>query len=412
MNTRACGQRTRGEAPLHPLAYLAIAYAFVINMLGTTLPTPVYALYKQNLGFSELMITVIFAAYAFGVIAALFLAGSWSDQVGRRRMLLAGLAFSAVSAVAFLVAGGLALLLIGRVLSGISAGIFTSTASVAVVEMAPASKRGLATLVATAANMGGLGLGPVLAGLLTEYAPLPIRLCFIVDLALVGLAAVAVLRAPETVNIAARPRLRAQRLSLPRPVRGVFVPAIIGGCAGFAVLGMFTGVTPAFLRHVLHISNHAITGAMVFTLFAASTLGQLALQKVPKRWAMPVGCLLLAIGGAMTAGAVGIADVWLFLAGAFFAGFGQGLSFRAGLAAVTAASPPDRAGEVVSTYFILLYVANSIPVIGIGFTAAAFGLQTAGMGFATAVAALALIALPALVWHWRHRGTRHFCSLT
>lgn len=34
-----------------------MAYAFAATMIGTTLPTPLYGLYRQRFGFSELMIT-------------------------------------------------------------------------------------------------------------------------------------------------------------------------------------------------------------------------------------------------------------------------------------------------------------------------------------------------------------------
>src|SRR5438105_6672664 len=116
------------------------------------------------------MVTVVFATYAAGVIAALLLVGRLSDEIGRRRVLLPGLAFSALSAVVFLIADGLGWLIVGRVLSGLSAGIFTGTATATLVDLAPPEKRDRATLVATVANMGGLGLGPLLAGLLSEYA--------------------------------------------------------------------------------------------------------------------------------------------------------------------------------------------------------------------------------------------------
>src|SRR5437870_5553623 len=81
--------------------FVAAAYAFAATMLGTTLPTPLYPIYRSELGFSELMVTVIFASYAVGAIGALLFAGSLSDQIGRRRVLLAGLALSALSAAAF-----------------------------------------------------------------------------------------------------------------------------------------------------------------------------------------------------------------------------------------------------------------------------------------------------------------------
>ncbi len=105
--------------------FAALAYAFAVTMLGTTLPTPLYGLYRQRFGFSELMITVIFATYAAGVIVALLSFGRLSDAIGRRAALLPALGLSALSAVAFLAAQGLGLLLAGRVLSGLSAGIFT-----------------------------------------------------------------------------------------------------------------------------------------------------------------------------------------------------------------------------------------------------------------------------------------------
>src|ERR1700751_2444517 len=118
-------------------AFVGLSYAFGATMLGTTLPPPLYSHYQQRFGFSELTITVIFATYAAGVIAALLLLGRLSDEAGRRPLLLGGLGFSALSAAVFLLAGGLAPLLVGRVLSGVSAGIFTGTATATLVDLAP-----------------------------------------------------------------------------------------------------------------------------------------------------------------------------------------------------------------------------------------------------------------------------------
>lgn len=83
-------------------AFALAAYAFLATMLGTTLPTPLYALYQRRYGFSELTVTVIFAVYAAGVITALMLFGRVSDEAGRRPVLLAGLGLSALSAIALL----------------------------------------------------------------------------------------------------------------------------------------------------------------------------------------------------------------------------------------------------------------------------------------------------------------------
>src|SRR5436305_8316150 len=156
--------------------FVAAALALAVAMLGTTLPTPLYPLYRARFGFSELTITVIFATYAVGVLAALLLFGSLSDQIGRRPVLMLGLGFSALSAVAFLVAASLGLLLAGRLLSGFSAGILTGTATATLVDLAPEERRGQATLVATMVNMAGLGCGALLAGMVCGWGPLPVRL--------------------------------------------------------------------------------------------------------------------------------------------------------------------------------------------------------------------------------------------
>ncbi|MGH7920456.1 MAG: MFS transporter, partial [Candidatus Dormibacteraceae bacterium] len=222
----ALARRRRG-------GFAAVAYALAVTMLGTTLPTPLYGLYQQRLGFSELTVTVVFATYAAGVIAALLVAGTISDAAGRRRVLLPGLALSGLSAVVFLLAGSLAMLLLGRLLSGLSAGIFTGTATATLLDLAPPERRARATLVATAANMTGLGLGPVLAGLLSTFAAAPLRFSFWVDLALLVPAVALVWAMPEPLTSAGRGGMRLRRLQVPAQVRMVFVPAALAGFAGF-----------------------------------------------------------------------------------------------------------------------------------------------------------------------------------
>jgi MFS family permease len=378
-------------------AFGLVAFAFAVTMVGTTLPTPLYPIYQQRFGFSGLVVTVVFAVYAAGVIAALLLLGRASDDVGRRPMLLVGLGLSAASAVLFLLAGGLGLLFAGRVLSGLSAGVFTGTATAALLDLAPAGDRGRATLVATAANMGGLGCGPLLAGLLAEYAPWPARLVFVVDLALVGLATACVMRIPETADVRPGARPRLERLLVPREGRGVFVRAATAAFAGFAVLGLFTAVAPAFLGRVLGLPSHALTGVVVFAVFAASLGGQLGLERLPERVALPAGCLTLVLGMGLLAAALELELLGLLIAAGVVAGLGQGLSFRAGLAAVGAAAPPGRRAAVASSYFVVAYVAISIPVVGVGLLAQLTDLRAAGVAFSGMVAALALAVTLSLV---------------
>lgn len=385
-------------------AVALIGVAFTVVMLGATLPTPLYPLYEKELGFGALVTTLVFAVYAVGVIAALLLFGRWSDQVGRRPMLRAGLVLSGLSAVVFLLADTLGWLFVGRVLSGLSTGIFTGTATATIMDLAPGHGKARASLVAAAANTGGLGVGPVLAGVLAQYAPLPLSLCFVVDLVLVAVAVLCVEAVAEPVRRAGTPRLRPQRVSVPIEVRGVFVRAVVAGFAGFAVLGLFTAVSPAFVGTVLHDTNHAVMGTVVLSVFVASIAGQSLSLVIGEQRAMMTGCAGLIAGMVLVGTSLLIPSLALLVLGAVVAGIGQGMSFRAGLGSVTGVCPPDERGAVTSSYFVAFFVGISIPVIGVGAAANAFGLVAAGTVFAALVVILAAVALLLLARAERHRN--------
>ncbi|GAQ75216.1 MFS transporter [Streptomyces turgidiscabies] len=390
------GARSHRPTVARGTAFWLVAAAFAVTMMGTTLPTPLYPLYQHRLGFSTLMTTVIFSAYAVGVVTALVLFGRVSDVLGRRRTLLPGLACAAASGLVFLAADSLPLLIAGRLLSGLSAGIFTGTATAALVDLADEKAGERATLVATVANMGGLGAGPLLAGLLAQLAPAPLRLPFKVHLGMLVLATVGVWLMPEPVRITGRPRLRVTRPRVPEQVRATFVRASIAGFASFAVLGLFTAVAPSFLGRLLHLSHPALSGGVVCTAFAASTIGQITLVRPLGRAAMSAGCGLLIAGMALLITGLATESLALLVGAAVTAGLGQGVSFRAGLTSINTEAPTGQRAEVASTYFIVLYVAISAPVVGVGVAADVVGLRAAGIGFAVAVALLAVSALVAV----------------
>jgi MFS family permease len=386
-----CRQATRVHQPSRDAAFWIVAVAFVVTMLGTTLPTPLYVQYQRDLGFGTLVITVIFAAYAAGVLAALVLFGSASDVVGRRKMLLAGLAFAVLSGVTFLLAYNVATLIVARLLSGLSAGIFTGTATAALVDLAEDKNR--ATLVATTANMGGLGAGPPLAGLLAQLAPEPLFTPFMVHLVLLGLVTTGIWLIPEPGPAAGGRRdLRMARLSVPAPVRGIFVRSAIAVFAGFAVLGLFTAIAPLLLRNLLDLSSPALAGLVVGALFATSTFAQIVTLKHLGDRAMRIGSALLAIGTLVLAAALGVGSLAVLIVAVVLAGAGQGTSFRSALALLTSSAPADRRGEVASSLFVVAYVAISLPIVGAGVLAQVAGLRTAGITFSLVVAVLAALS--------------------
>lgn len=376
---------------------LGASYAFAVVMLGVTLPTPLYPLYQHRLGFSTLMITVIYAAYALGVIITLAFFGGSSDHFGRRPVLLIGLACSALSAISFLAAINLVAIFAGRVLSGLSSGLVTGAATAYVIDLAPEQRRSQATLLAAAANTAGIGLGPLLSGLTAQYLAAPLRGTYAIDLVLVAAGVLVLMRLPETVTVRDRKWDLRPRLGVPQPTRRIFLRAVIAGGAGYAMMGYFLAIAPSVLRNEFLVRNHAVVGAVILSLFAASVIGQTAAAALGSERALAVGCLILIAGMGLLAAALVHASLALLTAGAVVAGTGQGLSFRAGLALVRDLSPGQQAGRVASTFFVVLYVAISAAVISMGIAAESFGLRATGITTAVIVAALAAVCAASLI---------------
>lgn len=377
-----------GEGRFPPWYGLA-AVVFAVGMAGTTLPTPLYGLYREEIGFSEFMVTVVFAVYAGGVITALLVAGNFSDLLGRRPVLLCALGLSMLSAVCFVCEGGLPLLFAGRLLSGFSVGLLSGAATAAVTELAAPEHRGRAALAATVANMGGLGCGPLLAGVLAQYAPDPLRLPYLVHLGLLVIACAMTWVLPETVvRPEPRPALRPQGMVVPAQVRGVFAPAALASFAGFSVLGLFTAVAPSFVAQYLHVDDLAVSGAVVLSVFLASTVGQLLMGRFGPSRALPLGCLVLMAGLALIGGSLLLESLGVLVVGAVVSGLGQGLAFRGAVTTVSRVAPAEQRGATISALFVAAYVGISLPVVGIGALAVGVGLRDAGVIFVACVIAV------------------------
>ncbi|HEX2315834.1 MAG TPA: MFS transporter, partial [Thermomonospora sp.] len=274
----------------------AVAFAFWITMVGTTAPTPLYPLYGDDFGFSPFTVTVVFAVYALGVVAGLLLFGRLADQIGRRPTLVAATLLSAVAAGVFLVTPNVGLLLVARVLSGLSAALVTGAATAALTETITPDARVRPATVALVANMGGLACGALAAGVLADLAPAPLRTPWAVigSLAVLGLLGVAAV--PETAGHRSGFTPRLQPLHVPGEIRADFLRAAMAAGAGFAVLGVLTAVTGLFLGTVLHHDSRALTGLMVGLAFACTAVGQVLTRVLRPAVALPGACAGLVVG--------------------------------------------------------------------------------------------------------------------
>ena len=374
------------------VAFWFIAYVFAVTMLGTTLPTPLYVIWQSEWGFSSGVVTLIFAVYAAGVLAALVFAGRASDQVGRRPVLGAALGLSALSTVVFILATSVGWLFLGRVLSGFSAGLMTGTATAALTDMLGPAKPRRASVVSTVANTFGLGLGPLLAGLFAQYLPHPTVLVFEVYLALLAAAALAVVWVPETVPQRQRLSIRFAGFGLPPSGKDEFLAAGVAGFAAFSLLGIFSALAPTFLGGVLHEHSHAVAGAVVFMIFAISAATQLVVGHFDYRKVVSFGLALFLLVLALIVAGLSQASLGLFLTGTGVGGVAVGCVFLGSLSATNRLAPAERRAQVVSSYFVLCYLGLAVPVIAVGISSEHVGIFRSVLVCSIALALLSVIS--------------------
>jgi MFS family permease len=397
--------------PRHGFGFWAVAYAFMAVMAYSAVPTPLYVLYQQRDGFSSFMITVIFGVYAVGVVVSLFTAGHISDWQGRRRLMLAAVVLSLAGAMIFLLWQDLAALIFARFISGLAVGVVTATATAWIAELhaehRPARSARRAQIVGMTANLGGIGLGPLVAGVLAQWVADPLTVPFAVSIGALALALILVGLSPETRERATpRPRYRTQRISVPTAARARYFAAAVAAFIAFAAFGLFTSLAPSFLAATLHHSSLALAGATAFGVFAAAVLGQIAITILEPgtRAAVAFGA-----AGLSTGFVVVVVSVWLthpslalFLLGGVIAGAGAGILFKGAIGTAGSLAIPERRAEALAGVFLSGYVGLTVPVVGLGVLTQYVAVRDGLVMFAAALILLTAVAAPLLL----RRGPR------
>ena len=385
----------------HGRGFRVIAVAFATALAFSTLPTPLYAIYQRQDGFPTFVVTVVFAAYAVGVMLSLYLAGHVSDWLGRRRVIVAALLAEALAAALFLSSPDVSVLIVARLVSGAGIGALTATATAHLSELRaiarPDADLGRSGLIATVVNAGGLALGPLVGGFFAQYADRPLTTPFLVFLVVLLLEAAAVSLVPETVERREeRPAYRPQRVSLPGAARPTFAGAAIGAFAAFAITGLFTALAPTLLAQGLHETSRLLAGAVPFSMLGAAALAQVVFARLGTRGQLQFGFALMMTGLVVLPVAVFLPSLGLFFAGGVIAGAGFGLGFRASVGTAAALADPRSRGEILAALFLAAYAGLVVPVVLIG---------VALVWLPSSLALLAFSGMELLLLGWSARRT-------
>ncbi|MEU2856467.1 MFS transporter [Streptomyces syringium] len=373
--------------------FWAIAYTLLFLLTGTNVPTPLYRGFQEQFGFSPLMLTLIFAVYVAALVPSLLIFGPLSDAIGRRKVLVPAIVAAALGSAAFALATNATWLFGARLLQGLAVGAASGALTAALNEAEPTGNRRRAALVSTVASVGGLGTGPLLAGILAQYAPHPYELPFITEIVLLVPAFIAVMLLPTT-----RPatKWRPRRPSIPPSVRGVFGTSGTASFLAFTVVGLFLALVPTYVTKLSGSDNLALAGGAVTLMLACSCIAQLLVYGKKARILQMTGLALLALGLVLLATAGGTSSLPLLLVATVIGGAGQGMAFLGSITEVNRTAPPDRHADVISSFYVVVYLGVGVPVIGVGLLARVTGLLHAVQWFTAVVAVLCLIDLAAL----------------
>jgi predicted MFS family arabinose efflux permease len=372
-------------------AFYLLASITISFLAGSSAPTPLYALYQAQWGFSPITVTIIFGVYALSVLTALLFVGRLSDHLGRRPVLIAATAVQAATMVIFATASGVGGLVLARIIQGLATGAAVGAVGAGMIDLN--KERGVtANAVAPAF---GTATGGVLSGFLVQYLPAPTHLvyavlCTIFVLQGIGVALMADTIAPVPGALAS---LRPQ-LNLPVATRAPLLLALPVLVASWALAGFYASLGPMLVRGMLGVDSALLGGLALFVLTASGGLAVLVLQHREARTMMTLGASLLAAGVGVAVWSLPHHAIAAFFAGTSIAGVGFGTGFQGAVRSIVPfAAPHERAG-VLSIVFVVSYLSMGVPAIVAGMLVARHGnILGTGKEFGVVVMTLALAAV-------------------
>jgi predicted MFS family arabinose efflux permease len=395
----------------HRSGFWTVAYTLLIVMAFATLPSPLFGLYRARDHLSSLMITVVFAIFAGGTITALLAVPRIAVRIGRRGVMLSSVGIMMAAAGLLAVWKALPGLLIGRLVAGVSVGLAAGTAITYLIELRlradPKASMVWARNVGTAITVGALGVGPLIAGCLAEWARWPLTLTYLVFLGLGAVSLAGLLVVPETGTPAPR-AVTAKRPKGPRPAR-LPIPAAAGTLAAFAASGLFAGLAGLILATTFGHPSHALSGATLFLVYFSGAASQLAMARLAASRILALGTISMLAGLVVLVASVLLSnpDLALFLVGGALIGAGVGAVFKGTTGIVLQAAAPQDRLAMTSALLVVLYVGLSIPVVGAGIALdQGASIPNTVLGFAILVALGVTLSGWALLRHGQPSRTK------
>jgi MFS family permease len=330
---------------------------------------PLLLLYQARLHLSATTVQGAFGLYVLGLVPGMLLGGPVSDRYGRRRVMVPTMVVSATATVLLIIGGsGAGWLFAGRLLSGVASGAAFSSGAAWIKELSALGSSGgdgHGPRRLTIAMSAGFGLGPLVAGVLAQWAPDPTVLPYLPHLVLVAVAFPLALRAPETrVSHDRRGLLRQLRIPelRDRRFRTIVVP-LAPWVFGSATIGM--AYLPGLVKS--HLAGYGLIFSAVVTLLTA--FAGIFVQPLARRVDAAGGPRLLAtalgivVTGVLVAAlAAATVQPALVVVAALVLGAGYGCCLVCGLIEVQRLARPHNLAGLTAAYQAVSYAGFVVPL--------------------------------------------------
>jgi MFS family permease len=376
------------------LALTGAAITFTSLYVTAGALTPLLVVYKDQWTLAPSLLTLAFAVYAIGFLAALLTLGSLSDHVGRRPVLIGALIVQLASNLMFLVAPDIEWVIAARIVQGVAQGAATTAFTAALVEFAAPNRKKLGTILGSIGLTGGLGVGSLLAGLAIQLTPTANSIVFIVLMAITTLGIVVIAFSPETVTrTTGALRSLVPRVTVPPPARREFLAAAPVIAAIWMLAGLSGGLAPSMVRTVFHLNSGVLNGLSGFIAPAASAVIGIGFARVDPRRAMTIGIYASIAGAVGIIGGVFAGSLGVMILGLAIAGVGFGASFTAALSLIVPLVGAHQRAGVVAGIYVVCYLAFGVPIVIAGQLADPLGEVPAVFWYTALTVLLALISL-------------------
>jgi MFS family permease len=382
-------QSTRSVA-----GFWIIAAMLLVALASSAVPSPIYPVYAAEWHLTPLMLTAVFAVYVAGLLVSLLVAGRLSDHVGRKPVLVAGGIGLTVSLGLFVVADGFGALVLDRVVQGVSVGLLIGALGAALIDNSLERHPALAGVLNGAVPPIALATGALSSGALVEWGPAPEQFVYVLFGALLVLMLIALAVVPEQVT--RRPgALRSLRptIAVPRSSRRLFRGVAGSLIASWALGGLFLSLVPSALGAVFGIDNHFAAGALIAVVTGVGAATGIATQRLDARIGVLIGLVALVLGPVVTIGFVFAQSLPGLVVGSAIAGVGFGAGFQAPLRMLLATAAPTHRAGLLSTIYVVSYLAFGVPAVIGGLLEPTVGLVPVLAGYGAFIVVAAGIAL-------------------